>query len=96
MIERVKREIDLSWSTGKATAPPPSLVIPATKAPGQNFIRGFADVSHVVSMLHSSIWENSEEFTKNHGDGEKVAVREVAEVVMLYRLVQGLISTIHV
>ena len=34
------------------------------------------------------MWENSEEFTKNHGDGEKVAVREVAEVVMLYRLVQ--------
>ena len=88
MIERVNREIDLSWSTGKATAPPPSLVIPATKAPEQNFIRGFADVSHVVSMLHSSIWENSEEFTKNHGDGEKVAIREVAEVVMLYRLVQ--------
>ena len=88
IIGRVNREIDISWSTGKATAPPPSLVIPATKAPEHYFIRGFADVSYVVGMLHSSIWENSEEFTKNHGDGEKVAVREVAEVVMLYRLVQ--------
>ena len=51
-IGRVNREIDISWYTGNATAPPPSLVIPATKAPEQNFILGFADVSHVVSMLH--------------------------------------------
>ena len=65
--------------TGKATAPPPSLVIPATIAPKISPIESIIDQNGKIMNRPWKKW-------KDHGNGKLISVREVGEVIVLERL----------
>ena len=82
--------------TGKATAPPPSLVMPAhgqtckqCLTMGPKMIMGLSrndGISYEQPLVNIYCSVTCYGGSEHHGDGEQVPVREVGEVVMLERL----------